>query len=715
RKGVIDEAGEVIPLPAKIAAGVDEVSKRDGWNKTADAAFGLPTETWREYVARRKRCLELRGKLNNGEIHTVNELITWNLDIRQFAQDVILQTDDAALVRAFYRAIAGRVPEKSNEHFEHGLTVLDPTCGSGAFLFAALNILQPLYEACLDRMEAFVAEADQSGKSKSHEDFRRVLAQIKEHPNRDYFILKTIIIGNLYGVDIMEEAVEICKLRLFLKLAAQVERDESKPNYGLEPLPDIDFNIRAGNTLVGFTDRAAVDAAFAGDGQGKFDFDNQAEQFNEEAEAAERAFEQFRLQQTKLGGAVTPKDKAALRARLKKLSDKLDVFLAHEYGVETHKPLLFEAWRKSHQPFHWYSEFFGIIKSGGFDVVIGNPPYVELSTIRSSYRTLNFKTEPCGNLYALCLERCVNIQKAKSWLGLVVQQPFVSTQRMQSARDILSRQSALILSSTYDDRPSKLFDGIHHARIAIVLAQKSGTTDAPALFVTSYNKWYKEERAVLFPSLIYTKGGGFSSVGYFPKIGGSVEAGLIKKLLSCTNYFADWIHNQETEHKIYYKITGVGHWFTITARPPRFLREGKESSSTREHFICFTNQASRDRAFVLLNSSLFYWFYQVRTNCRDFNPSDYKTFPIVASLDAENLSRFSTRLQKALDESSGFISINHSKTGAIQVEQFRPRESKPIIDEIDRVLARHYGFTDEELDFIINYDIKYRMGRDGEE
>ncbi|WP_304286640.1 hypothetical protein [Porphyromonas uenonis] len=35
---------------------------------------------------------------------------------------------------------------------------------------------------------------------------------------------------------------------------------------------------------------------------------------------------------------------------------------------------------------------------------------------------------------------------------------------------------------------------------------------------------------------------------------------------------------------------------------------------------------------------------------------------------------------------------------------------KPIIDEIDKVLAEHYGFTEEELDFIINYDIKYRMG-----
>ena len=75
-----------------------------------------------------------------------------------------------------------------------------------------------------------------------------MLAQIAKHPSDRYFILKSIIINNLYGVDIMEEAVEICKLRLFLKLVAQVERVEQ-----IEPLPDIDFNIRAGNTLVGYT------------------------------------------------------------------------------------------------------------------------------------------------------------------------------------------------------------------------------------------------------------------------------------------------------------------------------------------------------------------------------------------------------------------------------------------------------------------------------
>ena len=50
---------------------------------------------------------------------------------------------------------------------------------------------------------------------------------------------------------------------------------------------------------------------------------------------------------------------------------------------------------------------------------------------------------------------------------------------------------------------------------------------------------------------------------------------------------------------------------------------------------------------------------------------------------------------------------------SITYEEFFAGGSKPIVDEIDRVLAEHYGFTDEELDFIINYDIKYRMGREG--
>jgi len=52
----------------------------------------------------------------------------------------------------------------------------------------------------------------------------------------------------------------------------------------------------------------------------------------------------------------------------------------------------------------------------------------------------------------------------------------------------------------------------------------------------------------------------------------------------------------------------------------------------------------------------------------------------------------------------------YKSTGRVEYDEFYMKLSKPIIDEIDKVLAKHYGFTEEELDFIINYDIKYRMG-----
>jgi hypothetical protein len=53
-------------------------------------------------------------------------------------------------------------------------------------------------------------------------------------------------------------------------------------------------------------------------------------------------------------------------------------------------------------------------------------------------------------------------------------------------------------------------------------------------------------------------------------------------------------------------------------------------------------------------------------------------------------------------------------TGDVVYDEFYVRNSKPILDEIDTVLAGHYGFTAEELDFILNYDIKYRLGRSTE-
>ena len=71
-------------------------------------------------------------------------------------------------------------------------------------------------------------------------------------------------------------------------------------------------------------------------------------------------------------------------------------------------------------------------------------------------------------------------------------------------------------------------------------------------------------------------------------------------------------------------------------------------------------------------------------------------------------------LMKDFDKNSRMLTSDYASHGVLHIQSFQPRVSKPIIDEIDTVLAGHYGFTAEELDFIVNYDIKYRLGRDAE-
>ncbi|HMW98425.1 MAG TPA: hypothetical protein PJ983_14305, partial [Flavobacteriales bacterium] len=138
-------------LPADVRKGLNPEQKdlwkiRKVWNTKAPEDIALPTEIYRELIDRRRRYLELRRKLKAGEVTAINDLITYNLDIVEFAQDVLRESESGDLVWAFYDAI-------------RQVTVLDPTCGSGAFLFAALNILQPLYAVCLERMAEFRQQA----------------------------------------------------------------------------------------------------------------------------------------------------------------------------------------------------------------------------------------------------------------------------------------------------------------------------------------------------------------------------------------------------------------------------------------------------------------------------------------------------------------------------------------------------------------------------
>ena len=476
-------------IQAEIAEGVDTskpqlLERRSHWNERTPEPFNLPTEIWRETIERLQRCEGLIRKISKGEIHEINDFITYNLDIRQFTYDLLLHTPDHLLVEHFYHAM-------------QQVTILDPTCGSGAFLFAAMNILEPLYEVCISRMEEFhqqnknlfVAELEEINK--------------KYRSNIQYFIYKSIILRNLYGVDIMEEAVEIAKLRLFLKMVAVVEVNPRLDNLGLDPLPDIDFNIRCGNTLVGYATEKELDKdLITGDMFASQEFKGDIEI---KMEVVARAYEQFKyLQLTSQEEAAEYKEsKQMLKDKLKDLNEVLNqklyssmAGLANQGGKDV--GLSYENWLKSHQPFHWLAEYYQIMHSnGGFDVIIGNPPYVSKSKITYLTHIKNFK---CSDLYGFVIRRTLKILQARGAHGFIVMHNLAFSRNFLDVRNIIAKEGGSQWFSFYGRIPSGLFDGDVRVRNCIYILNKNGSKT----YTTNLHRWFCQQREYLFKTLKYT-------------------------------------------------------------------------------------------------------------------------------------------------------------------------------------------------------------------
>ncbi|HSV74147.1 MAG TPA: DNA methyltransferase [Chthonomonadales bacterium] len=481
-------------------------------NQAAPPSHGLPSETWREVLARRRRLDELRQKLRAGEVRAVDDLVTLNLDVRQFAEDVISGAEGPELLRALWKAI-------------QNVTVLDPTCGSGAFLFAALNILEPLHDACLDRMAAFVGDLERSGESHRPEklsDFRAVLQRLQAHPNRRYSILKSIILRNLYGVDIMDEAVEICKLRLFLKLAAQVEPDASAPNLGIEPLPDIDFNIRSGNTLVGFATLQSVREAAekelerAGAVQMKLmqlgDVDAEVKRLEVLGADLAQACASFRERQMEGDGSVPAADKERVRERARGLNDEVNRYLARQYGVDPANANAFDGWLATHRPFNWFVDFHSIMMGGGFSAVIGNPPYVARSKV--DYLARPGHAPPYPDIYGLVVERALDLTQSRGRSSMIVPLSLTFSEDFGGLRRRLVSNGSLWVSS-FDNIPAALFAGVSQ-RCSIWVS-----SPAPdRLHTSAMYRWRSAGRPHLLDSLGYFTdvdapllGEGFAKIG----------------------------------------------------------------------------------------------------------------------------------------------------------------------------------------------------------
>jgi hypothetical protein len=483
-------------------------------------------------------------------------------------------------------------------------------------------------------------------------------------------------------------------------MVAVVDVDRRSPNLGLDPLPDIDFNIRCGNTLVGYATEEELNRDLNSDTDLLQMIANQEFKatIDEEMAKVAAAYEVFKsVQLNQAEDMVTFKHaKHELAMRLKSLNEKLNKRL---HSASTTMP--YEDWLKSHQPFHWLAEFYQIIQgNGGFDVIIGNPPYVEYSSIRDNYQVTNYKTFTCGNLYAFIIERSLIISRNKS-IGMIVPTSSISTPRMQPLQTILTKQA--IFHSTYGFRPAKLFDGGTSANIHLSIILTS--TSAVGVYALNHIKWNSPYRSCLFATLpSYTIGAEELNQTYSKIIRSKslIEKSILLKIYTSKS-IEDYVCG--SSYPLYYRTTGGLHYRVFTQFP---------TYSRKEAALSFKSENQSDIAFCIYASNLWNMFYYSCGNCLDVSkfemykfPIDFSTFDKSECTTFHNLAR---RLNRDIKNNSTQSVRHYQNTGDVECYQINMRKSKPIIDEIDKNLALHYNFTDLELDFIINYDIKYRMG-----
>ncbi|MCW5725610.1 MAG: Eco57I restriction-modification methylase domain-containing protein [Maricaulaceae bacterium] len=688
-------------LPPEIAAGIEDVSARTQWNQKAPAEFALPTEIWREVVARRARYAKVRAELAAGEVREINDLITLNLDIRQFAQDVIERSEGPELLRAFWKSI-------------EGVTVLDPTCGSGAFLFAALNILEPLYETCLDRMEAFVADLDRADPQhdpKKFKDFKDTLAKVAVHPNARYFTLKSIILNNLFGVDIMEEAVEICKLRMFLKLAAQVDPDLSHENLGIEPLPDIDFNVRAGNTLVGYATYDDVKAAL----MSKLDLDNALDAISASAADLQQTFDAFRARQMEGDGSVPSGDKTILRQRLTKLKNELDRHLAAEFGVNSANTSAYASWLKSHEPFHWFVEYHGIMQNGGFDVLIGNPPYVAAPKVRKLYNVRGLRTTDAPDIYAWVLERATNLLAATGRSGMIVPLSLTFSAEFDSVRKLLYSSYAANWFSSFGRIPAALFS--HDVRVRNTIHLGTKAADRPLNHTTRLHRWFDAYRSSLLPMMSY---GAFQ-----PSLWGSrvpklesqpLIAAYEAQLQNPQNRMDRIVSKRSTRYALNFKKTAYNWLNYCRELPPCYDSAGKRVEHTKFGRLFFESEEDQELGMLIANGKLMliYWF--AIGDDFDVTRWNFTEFPMsMSQLTREQ--RLGLRALVSDLESAMSANIQFKLNAGKRVGNFNLARCRDVTDRSDRLFASAIGFDRlwDDIELYYNQTVRTDFSDDLEE
>ena len=335
----------------------------------------------------------------SGSFYTPREIVNYMVD-----ESLIAYLGDTPFHRSLFAQDFRYESERASEYGDvarklKSVKVIDPACGSGAFPMGMLNRMIDI----LQRIE----------------------------PDENTYTQKLTIIENcLYGSDIQSIAVQITKLRFFISLICDCEKDPSKPNFGIPTLPNLETKFVAANSLIGMK------------------MPTELSLFSSDIENTKTALKEVRHKHFL---AKTAKTKAELRAQDQKLRDTLAKLLAeHESFAENPEDAeLLAAWNPYDQ--NTVSKFFDpgwmfSLNDNPFDIVIGNPPYIQLQNnggeLASLYADCDYKTYArTGDIYCLFYERGWQLLKDGGHLCYITSNKWMRAGYGEKTRDFLSHNT----------------------------------------------------------------------------------------------------------------------------------------------------------------------------------------------------------------------------------------------------------------------------------
>ncbi|MCD6182248.1 MAG: Eco57I restriction-modification methylase domain-containing protein [Candidatus Cloacimonetes bacterium] len=280
------------------------------------------------------------------------------------------------------------------------LKMLDPACGSGAFPMGILL-----------KMVYVLKRIDPENKIWKKKLIKTIPEEMKPYIeiNTDNFSRKLGLIWNsIYGVDIQTIAIQLTKLRFFISLIAEEKVDwNNEDNFGILPLPNLETKFVAANTLIGIERPKTSQSDW---------LENELKQ--KENELKHNRLEYFNANSRREKNRIKIKDK---KLRLE-LADELENYgFKHEI---TNKIAAWEPYNINHAA-DWFDPEYMFMITGGFDIVIGNPPYIQLQKfsgqqIQKDYEAQKFESfAKTGDIYELFYEKGNMLLKENGILAFI--------------------------------------------------------------------------------------------------------------------------------------------------------------------------------------------------------------------------------------------------------------------------------------------------------